>query len=83
MKELMILMASAMPKELLIEKLKESINEWENDPSEENWKSIENTSVLITIKKHTGHGDIQKANEIIEEMDKAEKAMDIITPKDN
>lgn len=83
MKELMLLLASAMPKEKIIEQLEESINKWKDDSSEENWKTLEMTASLVTAKRLTGDKDLQKTSEAIDELNKVEKAMDIITPKDN
>jgi hypothetical protein len=71
-KEMMILMATAVPTDKIVDDLKEAIEEWEINPSELNEQKLVFYSHLLTMSFMT-KGDITKAMKVTSDMDKIEK----------
>lgn len=68
----MILMATAVPSDKIVDNLKEAIEEWEINPSEENESKLVFFSHLLTMSFMT-KGDMTKAMKVTRDMDKIEK----------
>jgi hypothetical protein len=71
-KEMMILMATAIPTDKIVDDLKEAIEEFEINPSELNESKLVFFAHLLTMSFMT-KGDITKAMKVTSDMDKIEK----------
>lgn len=76
MKDLMLIIAAMMPIEEMIESLKQSINDYESDNSDDNLKKIQMNCSLILAKKVTG-GDMEGAIKACEKIDRMEQANEL------
>lgn len=72
MKELMVLLASAVPQEKLIEDLQEAASEAKLFPTKENVDHLLMQCQMFIIN-HATDGKLKNASEMIKEMDKFEK----------
>jgi len=77
--KLAAMLAGMAPAELLITNLKESIQVWELDPSDENWKKICATCVLIPMKEMTNAsgGGLKGTMDLMDTIDKSGKMKDL------
>lgn len=80
MKELFIIVAKSMPEEILLDKLSEALQAYKLFNKEEDKKSIMLYTNLITLKWTSAD---QSVTETIADMDKCQKAMDLLSPKSN
>jgi hypothetical protein len=84
MRELIAMMAGTLPKDKLVQMLKESCEEWLVNPSDENFDKISMHSALVvsraTMKNDGGFEDIQ---EQIDELNRIEKGSDLLNPDKN
>jgi hypothetical protein len=82
MKEFIILMATAMPESMLLNELKEAIEQHMLLDTEDTKRNVHTLAVMFVIKSSTS-GEINKATDMINELDKIEKAKDLFTFKNN
>lgn len=69
---LMFLMAKHLPREALISKLKESISDYEHNPTEENYSSLCPICMLIIQKDAIETLGMDKLNKMLNERDQME-----------
>ena len=69
MMELLILGATAMPEEKLLEDLQEAITEYKSIPSEGNQHKMLTICMMLIVKHETG-GNIKKAVEMTQRMER-------------
>lgn len=81
-KEMMILMATAVPSDKIVDELKEAIEEWEINPSEENEQKLVFFAHLLTMSFMT-KGDMKKAMKVTSDMDKIEAVAKNLINNDN
>lgn len=81
-KEMMILMATAVPTDKIVDNLKEAIEDWEINPSDHNESKLTFFAHLLTMSFMT-KGDIGKAMKITSDMDKIESVAKNIINNDN
>lgn len=79
---MMILMATAVPSDKIIDDLKEAIEEWEINPSELNEQKLVFFAHLLTMSFMT-KGDITKAMKVTRDMDKIERIAKNIVDNEN
>ena len=72
MHQLAIIIAAATPTEILIDRLKESITEWEIHRDDDRLKEVAFHCHLITLKQMT-HGKIEGAMKIMGEVEKLDQ----------
>lgn len=72
MHQLAIIVAAVTPTEMLIDRLKESITQWEIHKDEERLKEVAFNSHLIMIKHMTG-GEMKGAMEVMGDIDKLDQ----------
>lgn len=82
MKELMIMVATMMPEEDLLNELKNAIEDYLIIPSDEKRDQIGMLSTLFTIR-HSTKGEAKNAVDMIENMDKLEQQSKIFTVNKN
>lgn len=78
MKELFIIMATAMPEEQLIDSLEDAIKEYKINKSEDNRTKIEMYAAMFSIK-----GSKKDPFEMIKDMDNLAKAKKMFDPEKN
>lgn len=79
MKELMLLMGKALPKDFIVEEIEKAIAEWKIDQTDDKWRKLEMFCHLVLTKALTeGDGGLEGA---IEQMGKAEKAYKLMNPE--
>lgn len=79
---MMILMATAVPADKIVDNLKEAIEEWEINPSDHNESKLTFFAHLLTMSFMT-KGDIGKAMKITSDMDKLESVAKNFINNDN
>jgi hypothetical protein len=82
MHELMLLMAKAMPIDMLIEHMEKAIIDYKTDPTKENRQKLGTLCLLFTSKEvidNTG-GDVLKT---IKDVTEHRKVMDMVSMKNN
>lgn len=82
MKEFIIFMATAMPETMLLRELEEAIEQHKIFDTEETRKNLHTMCVMFVIKTSTS-GELEKATDMISELDKIEKAKNLFTFKNN
>jgi len=82
MKELMIMVATMMPEEQILNEMKDAIEDFLILPSNEKRDQIGMLSTLFTIR-HTTKGETKNAMDMIENMDKLEQQSKIFTVNKN
>lgn len=81
-KEMMILMATAMPTDKIVDDLKEAIEEFEINPNDHTESKLGFYCHLLTMSFMT-KGDIGKAMKVTRDMDKIESVAKNIINNDN
>lgn len=76
MKELMVMMATMMPEEKLLNDLRDAINDYLILPTNEKNDEIAMLCTMFTIR-HATKGDANTAMDMIQDMDKMEKTVKI------
>ena len=79
MKQLLFMAATIMPTEDIIEKLEDALKEYKLIPNEENKKQVEMFSFMLMINLENG-GSLKKMSEMLQEVEKVDKAKDLLTP---
>lgn len=79
---MMILMATAVPSDKIVDNLKEAIEEWEINPSDQNESKLTFFAHLLTMSFMT-KGDLGKAMKITSDMDKLESVAKNFINNDN
>lgn len=82
MKELMIMMATMMPEEKLLNDLKDAIEDYLILPTNEKRDEIAMFSTMVVIK-HDTNGDAKNAVDMIKKMEKLEKQSNIFNVNGN
>ena len=72
MQELLILMATAVPTEKLVEDLKEAIFNWEINPNDSTKQNLLFQAQLVLVN-HITNGDVKKAISVIKDIGNMEK----------
>lgn len=79
MKELLFMAATIMPTEDIIEKLEDALKEYKVAPTDENKRAVETFSFMLMINLENG-GSIKKMTEMLQEVEKVDKAKELLTP---
>lgn len=79
MKELLFMAATIMPTEDIIEKLEDALKEYKVAPTDENKRAVEMFSFMLMINLENG-GSIKKMTEMLQEVEKVDKAKELLTP---
>lgn len=79
MKELLFMAATIMPTEDIIEKLEDALKEYKVAPTDENKRAVEMFSFMLMINLENG-GSIKKMTEMLQEVEKVDKAKNLLTP---
>lgn len=79
MKELLFMAATIMPTEDIIEKLEDVLKEYKVAPTDENKRAVEMFSFMLMINLENG-GSIKKMTEMLQEVEKVDKAKNLLTP---
>jgi len=79
MKQLLFMAATIMPTEDIIEKLEDALKEYKVAPTDENKRAVEMFSFMLMINLENG-GSIKKMTEMLQEVEKVDKAKDLLTP---
>lgn len=79
MKELLFMAATIMPTEDIIEKLEDALKEYKVAPTDENKRAVETFSFMLMINLENG-GSIKKMTEMLQEVEKVDKAKNLLTP---
>lgn len=82
MKELMVMMATMMPEEKLLNDLRDAINDYLILPTNEKIDEISTFCTMVIIR-HATKGDADTAMNMIRDMDKMEKSAKIFDIKEN
>lgn len=82
MRDLAILMATALPKEKLVENLNEAISEWQINKTDENFKHVAFYSQLVLINVVTD-GDMKNAQRVMKDMENIEQVSKVFVNNDN
>lgn len=82
MKELMIMAATFMPEEKLMEDLIEAVNEYKLIPSEDNQAKVAMFCMMLPLKFKIGD-NANKAMEVINDIDAIDKKMSIFDTNNN
>lgn len=82
MKNLGLILASLMTNEQIIEKIEEGITLYKIDPSKKNLDAIKVASSLL-LGKHTVDSDPKGLEGVMNQMEKLEKADNLLTPSGN
>lgn len=85
MKDLAILLASALTTENIIDSLQRDIDKWKEDQSEKSLNMIEMNCMLLLSKKTVtaAGGGIDGAKQVISDLDKMERASNLLMPDQN
>lgn len=79
MKQLLFMAATVMPTEDIIEKLEDALKEYKVAPTNENKRAVEMFSFMLMINLENG-GSIKKMTEMLQEVEKVDKAKNLLTP---
>lgn len=79
MKQLLFMAATIMPTEDIIEKLEDALKEYKVAPTNENKRAVEMFSFMLMINLENG-GSIKKMTEMLQEVEKVDKAKELLTP---
>jgi hypothetical protein len=79
MKQLLFMAATIMPTEDIIEKLEDALKEYKVAPTDENKRAVEMFSFMLMINLENG-GSIKKMTEMLQEVEKVDKAKNLLTP---
>lgn len=79
MKELLFMAATVMPTEDIIEKLEDALKEYKVAPTQENKRAVKVFSSMLMINLENG-GSIKKMTEMLKEVEKVDKAKELLTP---
>jgi len=79
MKQLLFMAATIMPTEDIIEKLEDALKEYKVAPTNENKRAVEMFSFMLMINLENG-GSIKKMTEMLQEVEKVDKAKNLLTP---
>lgn len=79
MKQLLFMVATIMPTEDIIEKLEDALKEYKVVPTDENKKAVEMFSFMLMINLENG-GSLKKMSEMLQEVEKVDKANRLLTP---
>lgn len=79
MKQLLFMAATIMPTEDIIEKLEDALKEYKVVPTNENKRAVEMFSFMLMINLENG-GSIKKMTEMLQEVEKVDKAKELLTP---
>lgn len=79
MKQLLFMAATIMPTEDIIEKLEDALKEYKVAPTDENKRAVEMFSFMLMINLENG-GSIKKMTEMLQEVEKVDKAKELLTP---
>ena len=79
MKQLLFMAATVMPTEDIIEKLEDALKEYKVAPTDENKRAVETFSFMLMINLENG-GSIKKMTEMLQEVEKVDKAKNLLTP---
>lgn len=79
MKQLLFMAATIMPTEDIIEKLEDALKEYKVVPTDENKRAVEMFSFMLMINLENG-GSIKKMTEMLQEVEKVDKAKNLLTP---
>ena len=71
--------ATVMPTEDIIEKLEDALKEYKVAPTDENKRAVETFSFMLMINLENG-GSIKKMTEMLQEVEKVDKAKNLLTP---
>lgn len=82
MKELMLMAATIIPEEKVLEDLQEAIVNYQVDKTEENKDKLHMHLHLAVFRMMT-EGKPEKMNEIMDDMKKFDRQRDLFTPKKN
>ena len=82
MKEMMIMMATMMPQERLIEEVKDAASEALLVPTQDNLDKLVMHCHMMTIR-HATQGDMSKATDMMQDMDKFEKRQKLFETDSN
>lgn len=77
LEKLSMMLADVMSRDVLVEKLKEAIDEYTLLKTDETYKSVEFYSHMIMVKSVVQVGGLEKA---MEDMDRVSKASDLLLP---
>lgn len=79
MKELLFMADTIMSTEDIIEKLEDDMKEYKVAPTDENKRAVEMFSFMLMINLENG-GSIKKMTEMLQEVEKVDKAKNLLTP---
>lgn len=79
MKQLLFMAATITPTEDIIEKLEDALKEYKVAPTDENKRAVEMFSFMLMINLENG-GSIKKMTEMLQEVEKVDKAKNLLTP---
>jgi len=79
MKELLFMTATITPTEKIIERLEDALKDYKVVPTEENKKTVEMFSFMLMINLENG-GSIKKMTEMLKQVEKVDKAKELLTP---
>ena len=79
MKQLLFMAATITPTEDIIEKLEDALKEYKVVPTNENKRAVEMFSFMLMINLENG-GSIKKMTEMLQEVEKVDKAKNLLTP---
>ena len=82
MKELIIMAAAAMPEEVLLESLKEAIDEYKSVPSEQNQGHLAMSCMMLTLKFKLGD-NTKDAVDMIKDLDDIDNKMKLFNTNNN
>lgn len=82
MKELLVMMASITPEEVLLDELQENLDKYTTDGSEESKNSLLLTCQMFILKGVTSDSP-QKAMDMIKDMNKFQKERELFKPNEN
>lgn len=71
--DFLLMLGTIIPKEKLVQQLKDAIEKYETDDSEENFTGICCVASLLLVK-HQTKGDIKEASKLDKEMNEMDKA---------
>lgn len=65
-----LLLGDAMSREQILKQLETFIDQWKQDPSDENWKYIEAACSLVMAKSLVSEGGYEKVSQRMDNIDK-------------